>query len=72
MMLVRGRRWWVIWSWPRDQMAWWFWNDRSCVFPDTRSWRIGPLDLTIVDEIQTTPRENLEAAAEWLREKDAR
>lgn len=30
--------WGITWSWPREKMAWWFWNKN-------RVYRLGPINL---------------------------
>jgi hypothetical protein len=60
MTLAQGKRWYIVWSWPRGGMSWFFWSWRAMnTFPEIKGWRIGPLTLSVRDVEQNVTGDQL-------------
>lgn len=46
---IISKRWAIVWAWPDQRMAWFWWAHRNHIWPDTRWWRLGPLTFWLVD-----------------------
>lgn len=71
MLLARGAYWWISLSWGGTQRF--AWGKTPSVFPDSRWWRVGPLNVWVTDPAfpdKEALRERHEYARKWLAAVD--